>query len=226
MITLAVLDIAGTTVVDDDAVGRHLRDALAAEGVDVSRADVNAVMGWPKPAAIRHLLSDAAAGANVSEVQVERIHAAFVERMVAHYSGEPGAQAIDGVERLLTRLGDASVQVILDTGFDRTIARTILEGLGWKRRKLVRGCVTSSDVSRGRPDPDMVWRAMAMTCISDPARVAKVGDTPSDLIEGTRAGCGRVVGVTWGSHTADELRPYAHTHLVDSVDALERVLLA
>ena len=53
--------------------------------------------------------------------------------------------------------------------------------------------------------------------ITDPAHVAKVGDTPADLQEGTNAGCGWVIGITSGSHTREELMPYPHTHLVDDI---------
>jgi phosphoglycolate phosphatase-like HAD superfamily hydrolase len=53
--------------------------------------------------------------------------------------------------------------------------------------------------------------------IKDPARVAKVGDTPADLQEGTNASCGWVIGLTSGSHTRTELAAHPHTHLVDDL---------
>jgi phosphoglycolate phosphatase-like HAD superfamily hydrolase len=70
----------------------------------------------------------------------------------------------------------------------------------------------------------MVRRAMQLTGVKDPRRVIKVGDTPSDLHEGTSAACGMVVGVTSGSHTAEELRPHPHTMLIDSVRDLPGIL--
>ena len=48
-IDLVVFDIAGTTVHDDDSVNRCLRGSLAAVGLTVTAAQVNAVMGLPKP---------------------------------------------------------------------------------------------------------------------------------------------------------------------------------
>ncbi|MCZ7635203.1 MAG: hypothetical protein M5U12_03590 [Verrucomicrobia bacterium] len=51
-IELVVFDMAGTTVRDDDAVNLCLRDALHAGGIDVTRDEVNEVMGIPKPTAI------------------------------------------------------------------------------------------------------------------------------------------------------------------------------
>jgi len=51
-----------------------------------------------------------------------------------------------------------------------------------------------------------------------------VGDTPSDLEEGTAAGCGLVIGVTAGSHTAEQLKPFVHTHLIHTVAELPSLL--
>jgi phosphoglycolate phosphatase-like HAD superfamily hydrolase len=70
----------------------------------------------------------------------------------------------------------------------------------------------------------MVHKAMRDLGVSDAKRVAKVGDTPSDLDEGNNAGCGLVVGVTGGSHTAEQLRPFRHTHLIGSVRELPKIL--
>jgi phosphoglycolate phosphatase-like HAD superfamily hydrolase len=47
--------------------------------------------------------------------------------------------------------------------------------------------------------------------------VAKIGDTPSDLHEGTKAGCSAVVGFTGGTHTRDQLAAAPHTHLIDNL---------
>ncbi len=55
-IELVVFDMAGTTVCDDDSVNRCLREALAAAGLAVAPAAVNAVMGLPKPQAISILI--------------------------------------------------------------------------------------------------------------------------------------------------------------------------
>jgi hypothetical protein len=43
-IELVVLNVAGTTIRDDDGVNRCLRDALAAGGVSVTAAEANAVI--------------------------------------------------------------------------------------------------------------------------------------------------------------------------------------
>jgi phosphoglycolate phosphatase-like HAD superfamily hydrolase len=57
--------------------------------------------------------------------------------------------------------------------------------------------------------------------ITSADEIAKVGDTVSDLQEGTSAGCKYVIGITTGAYTREALEPENHTHLVD--DLLEVV---
>ena len=65
---------------------------------------------------------------------------------------------------------------------------------------------------------------MSRLGVADSNNVAKVGDTPADLQEGQNAGCGLIVGVTGGTHTRDELEPHPHTHLIETIADLPRVL--
>ena len=220
---LVVFDMAGTTVSDTgNAVGECLRAALSAAGVAVTVEQINPVMGYPKPEAIRRLIAlmdggDASDGA-LAPSQVDRIHDDFVARMIAYYRTDPRVAPIPGAEATFRRLRGAGVYVTLDTGFSRPIADVILDRLGWQGGEVIDGSVTSDEVARGRPFPDMVHRLMERFGVADPERVAKVGDTPSDLEEGTAAGCGWVIGVAEsGSHDAPQLAAWPHTHLVGSV---------
>jgi phosphoglycolate phosphatase-like HAD superfamily hydrolase len=60
----------------------------------------------------------------------------------------------------------------------------------------------------------MIFRAMTLAGVGSATDVAKIGDTPSDLHEGTNAGCAAVVGFTGGTHTRDQLAAAPHTHLI------------
>ena len=79
---------------------------------------------------------------------------------------------------------------------------------------------------RGRPRPDMIRLLMARLGVTDPQRVAKVGDTPVDLEEGKNAGCRFVIGVTTGAFTRQELEKHPHTLIVDSVVEVPGIVLA
>lgn len=222
MIEMVVFDMAGTTIHDDDGVNRAVRAALDAVGVTVTRDAVNEVMGIPKPAAIRHLLETSGRADLVP--QLEAIHADFVRRMIEFYRTDPSVKEIPGAADTFRRLRAAGIKTVLDTGFSRNIVDVILERLGWKDSTLLDTTIASDEVPRGRPHPDMIEKAMRELGIADPKRVAKVGDTPSDLEEGTSAGCGMVVGVTRGSHTKEQLQPHPHTHLIGTVAELPALL--
>jgi phosphonatase-like hydrolase len=234
MTRLVVFDMAGTTVQDDDAVNACLAAALAHAGVERSREDINAVMGIPKPRAIDRLLGpmagDATADADertpeaaalrkapdvaaLLKTRVDAIHADFAERMIAHYKGS-ALREVEGASEVFKALKSVGVRVALDTGFDRRIANFLLRRLRWIALGLVDITVTSDEVANGRPAPDMIIRAMALMGVGNPFEVAKVGDTPSDLYEGTNAGCGLVVGYTGGTHTHEQLAAAPHTHLI------------
>jgi phosphonatase-like hydrolase len=221
-IQLVVFDMAGTTVNDDDSVNRCVRAALSAVGVEVSRDAVNEVMGIPKPLAIRHLL-ERYEHPELCE-QLDAIHSDFVRRMIAFYETDPSVHEIPGATECFRKLRAAGIKTALDTGFSRDIVNVILRRLGWNDPALLDTTVTSDEVSCGRPHPDMIQKAMQTVGITDPQSVAKVGDTPSDLEEGVNAGCGMVIGVTGGSHTAEQLKPHRHTHLIHTVADLPALL--
>ena len=225
-IQLVVFDMAGTTVRDDDAVNTSLREALAAVAV-VSRAEVNTVMGLPKPLAIRKLLELRQGGqGTVTAEMVASVHADFLARMLRFYRTGPGVEPMPHTLEAFDQLKAAGVRLALDTGFSRPIVDAILTRLGWKDSSLLDATVASDEVKRGRPQPDLILKAMALTGVSDPKTVAKVGDTPSDLFEGWAAGCGLVIGVTNGTHTREELASHPHTHLIGSLRELPPLVLA
>jgi phosphoglycolate phosphatase-like HAD superfamily hydrolase len=89
---------------------------------------------------------------------------------------------------------------------------------------LISGSVTSDEVKRGRPFPDMVLKAMELAGISDPNGVAKVGDTSSDMLQGTSAKCGLVIGVTTGAFTRQELENEPHTHIAESLQEVLHII--
>src|SRR5215469_5940589 len=90
-IDLVVFDMAGTTVRDDDAVNRCLREAFAKRS-QVTREEVNAVMGLPKPVAIQLLLEKHFGSQAVSSALVNEVHEDFLQRMLQHYQTSPGIE--------------------------------------------------------------------------------------------------------------------------------------
>jgi phosphonatase-like hydrolase len=180
-------------------------------------------MGLAKPVAIRRLLAEARGAAG--DAEVEAVHADFVRRMQRFYAEDPGVGEIPGAGEAFRRLREAGVRVALNTGFSRAIVEPLLARLGWSVPETVDAVVASDEVARGRPYPDMIRLLMGRFCISDPAAVAKVGDTWADLEEGAQAGCGMVIGVTTGTYRREQLEERPHTHILRSVAEVPEVIL-
>lgn len=228
MIKLVVFDMAGTTVYDGDSVNRCLQEALHQRCIPASREDINSVMGIAKPVAIRHMIDryTALTGADADQ-ETTVIFDAFRTIMISYYRESDKVKPIEGAEQAFLELKAQGIKVGLDTGFSRDVADTILDRFCWGvGSKLVDITVTSDEVVHGRPYPDMIYRAMELLGVESTDQVAKVGDTPSDLLEGESAKCGLIIGVTEGSHTRDELLPFRHTHLVENVTKVPAIVIA
>jgi phosphonatase-like hydrolase len=220
-IELVVFDMAGTTVYDGNAVSNCFRAAFAAAGLEVDPAAVNRVMGLPKPEAIRRLVESSPLCVTLRE-RVPAIHEDFVARMRHYYASDPSIHEVPGASETFAVLRQAGIKCTLNTGFSRAIASVLITRLGWQ--DCINASVTSDEVARGRPHPDMIHYLMKEFCITSAMHVAKVGDTPVDLEEGANAGCGMVIGVTRGSNTREQLAQWPHTHLIDSVADLPELL--
>ncbi len=215
-IQLVVFDMAGTTI--EDSGGRVLRCLIeTTRSLDLpgTEEELNALMGMDKREvfgllAERRYPQDVVRANQVADSALTN----FVARMRATY--EDKLTPMPGVEETFTFLRKRGISVATDTGFDATIGGLIMERLNWLGR-LVDCAIYSSDVSRGRPAPYMIFRAMERLNVHDVRQVMKIGDSPSDLEEGMNAGCGEVIGVLSGAHTAITLGAYPHTRLIQSV---------
>jgi len=224
-IQLAVFDIAGTTLHDESNVGLVLQQViLERAGLPVTLPEVNEVMGYAKPWAIRYLLQQHQDARYQDDAFINALHDQFVAQMSAHYREHSTVREKTGVGNVLRALKQRGVKVALDTGFDRAITNVILGRVGWQRDGIIDAVVTSDEVPQGRPYPYMIYRAMEQLGIRSIREVAKIGDTISDLEEGTNAGCPYVIGVTTGAYTKDALEKGPHTHLVASLDEILEII--
>lgn len=222
---LVVFDLAGTTVYDNRDVHRALQKAMRDFGVEITLDEANEVMGIPKPVAIEKLLLQKYLGKRaIDEDWIEEIHAAFRTYMIDFYRHDPAVREKEGASELFSFLRAKGIQVAVDTGFDHAITQPLLDRLGWQRNDLIDVSVTSDEVPRGRPFPDMIFKAMALTGVNNSGFVAKVGDTISDLEEGMAAGCGWVVGVTDGAFSREQLSRVPSTHLVVDLSEVKALL--
>jgi len=223
-IRLVVFDVAGTTVQSGGgAVQRAMRAAIGAAGLELREGAMAGVTGMSKPQAIRTLLE----GHGRMELieRTDAIHADFVARMRRYYRDDPGVAAVDGALQTFSVLRDAGILVALDTGFSRVILDEVLARLEWSGAGgPIDATISSDEVKRGRPHPDMIDALRARVGGVAPSEVVKIGDTPIDLYEGTMAKCGLVVGVLSGAHDLDSMMQHPNDALIGSVADLPRLL--
>jgi phosphonatase-like hydrolase len=225
-ISLVVFDMAGTTVEDNDNVAEVLQQSMAAFGYDVTIDEINVVMGYPKPVAIRELLQQYAGEAIAAdENYVNEIHSRFADEMVRYYQQDEHIREKTGATEVFRKLRAQGIKVALDTGFSRNIANTIFDRLGWEKGEHFDYSITSDEVANGRPYPDMIFKAMELANVASAQEIAKVGDTLSDLQEGNAAGCRYVIGITTGSYSHQELEQEKHTHLAGSLQEVADILM-
>ena len=216
-IELVVLDMAGTTVVDDGIVERAFdraaRRVRLAEGdaLDEALQYVRDTMGQSKIEVFRHLTGGDEAAAQNANREFEIAYSELI--------GEVGVDEIPGAGAAIAELRGAGLAVALTTGFSPETRDALLARLDWT----VDAVLSPADAGRGRPAPDLVLSALIATGASAVTAVAVVGDTISDILSGRNAGAGLVIGVVTGAHTRRQLQDAGADIVLDSVRDLAAV---
>lgn len=214
-IKMVVFDMAGTTVNEDNVVYKTLRKAINEARFDFTLDQVlEQGAGKEKKQAIRSILTTFA-GVQDEEL-TGKIYKNFFEQLTEAYNREEILPQKNAVE-LFAELKKRGIYSILNTGYDRATAQSIVDKLGWKAGEDFDGLITATDVGRNRPEPDMILFAMKQFNLTDASQVVKVGDSAIDIEEGQNAGCGLSIGITTGAHTAAQLQTAQPDKIIDDL---------
>lgn len=219
---LAVFDMAGTTICDNDVVAAAFHKAFLLHGFNVAKEEINSLMGYKKSVAIQKVLS--CHHSKTKYDLVEQIHEDFVGGMITHYNTDPHLAATPGTEEIFVWLKNKGIRVALNTGFPKEIADAIINRFEWIQRGMVDEYIASDQVEHGRPSPDMIRLLMKSAGVTQSSCVFKVGDTEADILEGRNAGCGLVIGVTTGAYTREQLEPMKPDHIIDNLAELHQII--
>ena len=224
-ITVACLDMAGTTVADDGSVMAAFRAAAAefglvpgAPGYDEAISTVADTMGQSKIEVFRQLLARIG---YTGEDQAQHANLIF-ERSYAESVHNGLVSALPGAVETITALRAAGIKVCLATGFSPVTRDALLDALGW--RPLIDLALSPADVGRGRPWPDLPLTALIRLGGGAVTELAVVGDTPSDVESGLRAGAGLVAAVTTGAASRETLAAAGAPHVLDSIGGLVQLI--
>jgi len=221
---LVVFDIAGTTVTDQQNVHDAFRGAFEKLAHPVTTPAVNHIMGYRKMEAIKMLLQQFYPAQLNNDLLIAAIHEQFELDMQQFYRHTADLQPLPFAVATFRLLKANNIKIGLDTGFTKSITDIIINRLGWLKDGLIDVVVSSDEVKEGRPQPYMIWSMMEQLNLRDLKKVAKVGDTEVDILEGRNAGCGLVVSVTTGSYSKEELEEFTPDHIIASLQELPVLL--
>jgi len=223
-INMVVFDMAGTSVDEDNVVYKTLQKVINDAGHQFTLAEVLRLgAGKEKLQAIKDILT-ADATADASPATTAILYTSFEQELAAAYNSieikpQPGAEV------LFQELKNRQVKVVLNTGYNKTTATSILQKLNWIEGQHYDALITASDVTQNRPHPDMIELAMQQLHINDPLQVVKVGDSIIDIEEGKNAHCKYSIGITTGAHTQQQLLSANPDFVIDHLSELLPIIL-
>ena len=189
-----VLDWAGTTVdFGCLAPARTLQQLFTQAGVKLTEAETRRDMGLPKKEHIRGILSMARIrdawqqirSHEPADADVDEMYDAFIPLQftcLEEYSSLiPGvADAVENFRRRGLKIGST-------TGYTRAMLDLLVNKS--KTEGYEPDCsLTPEEVGAGRPHPFMMFEAAIRLKVYPMAAIAKIGDTPADVLEGLNAG--------------------------------------
>ena len=214
---LIVFDLIGTTIQDNQEVPDTFSEALADHDIHITAEQMRHARGASKREALQQLIPPSPKQAELAE----SVYASFRERLMRKFEAQP-VRPVTRTDELFQWFRKHGVRVALNTGFDREITDLVIASCGWTNG-VVDAVVCVEDVSKGRPEPFLILRAMEVTGISSVHEVANVGDTAIDLLAGFNAGVRWNIGVLSGAHNRAMLEEAPHTHLLTSITELPSV---
>jgi len=212
---LVIFDMAGTTVQDNREVETCFMKAANATGLKVTEEEILAAQGWSKRFVFEKFWEKQLGQKGEQYLlNVNMSYDTFREILEHHYRHQPVRPA-RGAEEIFEFLKKEGIKIALTTGFYRKVADIILTKLGWldgldenylgTADSKIQCSITSDEVEQGRPHPFMIYKAMRLLGVKDPQAVINIGDTPSDIQSGKRAGCRYSLAVGNGTHSAAQL---------------------
>jgi phosphonatase-like hydrolase len=228
--------MAGTTVQDKKEVETCFARACEYVGLNVSEERILALQGYSKIEVFK-MLWEEKTGKDHPEYDENVLYSYDYFRMILeeHYRNNP-VLPTEGCLEVFDFLRKNHIRIALTTGFYRVVTNIILEKLGWlggleynyvntSGKSPVDVSIASDEVPKGRPEPYMIQKAMKLMGVNDPYEVINIGDTPSDLKSGVRAGCRLSLGVVNGTHTRQQLTILRNDGLLDSLKDLKDIII-
>ena len=208
---LAVFDCDGTLVDSQHSLFAAMRAAFEKHGLTVPERDaVRRIVGLPLEEGVSRLFPDP--GAEDPVKVAESYKDAFGE---LRRKGKVQEPLYPGALEALQALEEDGWLLGVATGKSHRGLMATIDGLELTDRFVT---LQTADLARGKPDPDMLLRAMAETG-AEARHTVMIGDTTFDVEMACNAGT-MAVGVSWGYHDPEQLRAMGTQIIINAFDEL------
>ena len=209
-----LFDLDGTLVDSGDDLAAAVNHVLGQDGLlAVSREQVLRMLGDGASVLVERAYAHHGA---------KRPHDALA-RFRGHYRSHclDATRPYPGVSELLRRLAPQRA-VAVATNKPIANARQIVEGLGLE--SVVDTVVGPESSASPKPSPGMLLAALEALG-HEPGEAVMIGDSPSDVVAGRRAGTA-TIAVLWGYRTQDQLAASGPDRIAATVEELAGLLLS
>jgi phosphonoacetaldehyde hydrolase len=193
-LSAVIFDWAGTTI-DHGCFAPTMVfvEGFRAFGIDITLDEARAPMGLHKRDHIAAVLAQPRVAAEWARVygtaptdgDVQRIFDDFAPRQIAVIAQY--ATPIDGVVGMVAALRERGIKIGSCTGYTRPMIDALLPAAA-AQGYAPDATVTPDEVAAGRPAPYMIYQNALLLGVYPLWSMVKVGDTPSDMVEGRNAG--------------------------------------
>ena len=195
MTKLLVCDMAGTTIQEKGIVYNSLFKTIKMIKPDLDKSEITKFHGCSKSEVIKYFINDRKLN-SPNKIQ-EHLESEFNYFLKNEYTKNNSVKLIHpDLPDYFNMLRDNGIKVALNTGYNKDIQNLLIDKLNMTN--FIDDCISSDEVTYGRPYPFMIHKLMNRNNISDINNVIKIGDSVMDIKEGKNAGC-KTVGVLSGA---------------------------
>jgi HAD superfamily hydrolase (TIGR01509 family) len=180
------------------------------DGAPATRREIAAAMHGTTDEVISALIKNE----DVSFARLQQRYQELREESLAHL------RTYDGAKELLPILRRIGVQLAAVTSGDEHELRA-LDQVGIRQHFGI--VIHSGHVTNPRPHPEGIELALRHLGVK-PEYAAFVGDMPSDIVAGKRAGLAKTIAITHGFSSTDALVKEAPTHLIEDIPSILDVM--